>query len=49
MTPQFATHTYPFILAVLGAALIGVLYVNIQTRGMTAQEVFGDDMDFDDV
>ena len=52
MTPQQprgATRTYPFVLVVLGAALIGVLYVNIKTREMTAQEVFGVDTDFDEV
>ena len=52
MTPQqqkSSVHAYPFILAALGVALMGALYINAHTRGMTAQEVFGVEMDFDDV
>ena len=52
MTPQRkkpSIRAYPLILGLLGRALIGALYVNIQAREMTAQEVFGIDMDSDDV
>ena len=51
MTPQqnSSIRAYPFILAALAAALMGALYINAQARGMTAQEVFGVEMDFDDV
>lgn len=52
MTPQQSkpsARTYPFVPALLGAALVGALFVNLQAQGMTAQKVFGVDRDFDDV
>ena len=44
-----SARAYRFLLTLLGATLISALYVSLQVWEMTAQEVFGVEIDFDDV